>query len=172
MKRIIYIVSGPAGVGKSTTAQKLAEVLKKSAYISGDLISHMPVSGREKPWESVEAKELVWSNVVALTNNFLAAGYDVVIDWVAFWGDVNKNTAHWREKGIVVKYVILWAEEDIHLNRDLQRPIDIQMGNRVKILRDEFLSLNVPPIYFLDNTVLDVEETIQFILSKEDFLIN
>jgi guanylate kinase len=60
MKGKVFIISGPAGVGKSTTAKKFAEGLKKSAYISGDSISHMPVSGREKPWESDNAKELVW----------------------------------------------------------------------------------------------------------------
>ncbi|MGX4600021.1 hypothetical protein [Faecalimicrobium sp. JNUCC 81] len=49
MKEKIIILSGPAGVGKSTTADILASNFNKSAYISGDIISHMPVSGYEKP---------------------------------------------------------------------------------------------------------------------------
>lgn len=52
----------------------------------------MPVSGREKSWGSKNAKELVWKNNVSLCNNFLAAKYDVIIDWIAFWDDVKKYT--------------------------------------------------------------------------------
>lgn len=51
----IIIISGPAGVGKSTTARIFAEKLKKSVYVNGDTVSHMSVAGREKPWESKSA---------------------------------------------------------------------------------------------------------------------
>lgn len=171
MRSKVYIVSGPAGVGKSTTAQKLAETLRKSTYISGDIISHMPVSGREKPWESDEAQVLIWKNIISLTNNFLAADYDVVIDWVAFWKDVEKHTSQWIEQGIEVRFVILWADEDIHLKRDSQRPIDSQMGERVLILRNEFLSSGTQPRFFLNNTTLNLNEAVQYIQEKDDFLV-
>lgn len=171
MQGKVYIVTGPAGVGKSTTARKLAEELNKSAYISGDMISHMPVSGREKPWESNEAKDLIWKNIVSLTNNFLAADYDVIIDWVTFWTDVEKYTSQWLERGIEVRFVILWADEDIHLNRDSQRPAHSQMGERVLILRNEFLSSEVQPRFFLNNTKLSLKDAVQFIQEKDDFIL-
>jgi adenylate kinase family enzyme len=171
MKGKVFIISGPAGVGKSTTAKKFAEGLKKSAYISGDSISHMPVSGREKPWESDNAKELVWKNIVSLCNNFLDAEYDVIIDWVAFWDDVKKYTTQWIKQGIEVRYVILWADEEIHLDRDLQRPTDIQMGERVTILRNEFLQSDTPSYFFLDNTSVNPESIIQHIQEKSQFLL-
>lgn len=38
MKGNIILVSGPAGIGKSTTATLLSEGLEKSTYISGDTI--------------------------------------------------------------------------------------------------------------------------------------
>ncbi|MGF6355473.1 Mrp family chromosome partitioning ATPase [Paenibacillus sp. 4624] len=50
MSRTVYVISGPAGVGKSTTSQQLVQALSKSAYISGDAISHIPVNGRGEPW--------------------------------------------------------------------------------------------------------------------------
>lgn len=75
MTNRIYFISGPAGVGKSTTSTALAERIKRSAYISGDLISHLPVSGHEKPWESVQAKKLVWENLIALTKNFIKSDF-------------------------------------------------------------------------------------------------
>lgn len=167
----VFIVSGPAGVGKSTTSKKLAQSLKKSAYISGDLISNMPISGYEKPWISIHAKELVWNNIVSLSNNFLRAEYDIVIDWVAFWEDVHTYTALWIEQGVEVRYVILWADEDVHVNRDLQRPDNIQMGERVLILRDEFLASGAPESFFLDNTSIDPEKVIVQVLEESRFLI-
>ncbi|WP_416144577.1 AAA family ATPase [Planococcus koreensis] len=171
MRGRVYIVSGPAGIGKSTTARKLAEELNKSAYISGDIISHMPVSGREKPWESNVAQELIWKNIISLTNNFLAADYDVIIDWIAFWTDVEKYTLQWIERGIEVRFVVLWAEKDIHLNRDSQRPAHFQMGERVLILRNEFHSSEIQPRFFLDNTTLNLKDAVQIIQKRDDYLV-
>lgn len=37
----VYVLSGPAGVGKSTTSRTLVNALENSAYISGDDISHI-----------------------------------------------------------------------------------------------------------------------------------
>lgn len=171
MKRKVWIVSGPAGVGKSTTARQLAQGMKKSAYVLGDDISHMTVSGRERPWESERANDLVWKNIVALTENFLEAGYDVVVDWVAFWHDVKRYTAHWIEQAIEVRYVILWAGQDVHVRRDQHRPSDVQMGERVLILRNEFLSSGAPDRYYLDNTESELSETIQQLQESEQFVL-
>jgi len=38
----VYLISGPAGTGKSTISSVLVRSLTKSAYISGDDISHIP----------------------------------------------------------------------------------------------------------------------------------
>ncbi|WP_214890371.1 AAA family ATPase [Exiguobacterium sp. s142] len=171
MKQKVWIISGPAGVGKSTTAKQLARQMKKSAYISGDEVSHMAVSGREKPWESERANELVWKNIVALSDNFLAADYDVVVDWVAFWNDIQTYTSHWIEQGIEVRYVILWAEQDVHVQRDQHRPAGSQMGERVLILRNEFLNSGAPGPYYLDNTTEELTRTIELIQDSAQFLL-
>ena len=80
MERSVYIISGPAGVGKSTTAGELVQQFDKSALISGDDISHIPVNGRGKPWLCQETHQLTWSNILRLPRNLLGFGYDVVID--------------------------------------------------------------------------------------------
>src|SRR5690625_3144713 len=88
----VYIVSGPAGVGKSTTSKELVKILKNSSYISGDYISHMHVNGRKKPWESQEEVTLIWDNILSLTKNFLRHGNDVVIDYVTFPQDAIRDS--------------------------------------------------------------------------------
>ncbi|XOS93125.1 hypothetical protein ACLMAB_05655 [Brevibacillus laterosporus] len=69
----VYKVSGPAGVGKSTTSSALVNALN-SAYISGDDVSHMHVSGRQMPWESKSELSLIWNNILSLTQNFVLNG--------------------------------------------------------------------------------------------------
>ena len=39
----LYIITGPAGVGKSTISKKIVELKKKSALIEGDEIYHQVV---------------------------------------------------------------------------------------------------------------------------------
>lgn len=58
MINTVYVISGPAGVGKSTTSQRLVNQLDRSSYISGDDISHLPVNGRGKPWLDKDTADL------------------------------------------------------------------------------------------------------------------
>ena len=39
----IYLITGPAGVGKSTISKKIAEHLDKSVLIEGDDIYHLVI---------------------------------------------------------------------------------------------------------------------------------
>ena len=66
MGSMIYIISGPAGAGKSTTSKMIANRLQKSAYIPGDEINHMVVGGYEKPWLSPFHTHLIWLNIASL----------------------------------------------------------------------------------------------------------
>lgn len=172
MKDEIIIITGPAGVGKSTTSNYLVKNLKKSAYVEGDTISHMSIVGREKPWESESAHNLVWKNMKDLTKNFLEDGCQVVIDWIIFIEDVKSQLSDFLEQGVTIRYVILWAEEDVHLERDKNRPEAIQMGERVIILRNQFMNSGADSRFYIDNTSLGVEEVIEIVLNSDRFIIN
>ncbi len=171
MTNKIYFISGPAGVGKSTTSTILAERIKRSAYISGDLISHLPVSGHEKPWESVQAKKLVWENLIALTKNFIKSDFDVIIDWIISLEDIRIYAPELFSLDVEMKFIILWTDENVNVNRDKTRSENEQMGERVKILRTDFLSEKNQHLYFLDTTHLEPKDVVTSIMEEKSYLI-
>src|SRR5690606_8700035 len=126
----VYIVSGPAEVGKSTTSKELVKTIENSAYISGDYISHMHVNGRKKPWESQEEVDLIWNNILSLTKNFLKVGIDVVVDYVTFPKEAESFSNHLQSLNVEVKYVVLWTDNETLVSRDNMRMPEQRMGER------------------------------------------
>lgn len=167
----LIVLTGPAGVGKSTTAKIMAKGLEKSAYISGDRISHMSVAGREMPWESRDAHNLVMKNIKDLSTNFLNYGCDVIVDWIIFWDDIEDHIKTFADHDVEVRYAVIWAEEDVHVERDRQRPVEAQMGERVLILRNEFMESGVPENHYIDNTNLEIDEVINMILTDDKYIV-
>lgn len=143
MSQTIYVISGPAGVGKSTTSQLLVQALSKSAYISGDAISHIPVNGRGKPWLCKETFDLTWKNILSLTRNLLEQDYDVVIDYVTFPSEVEWLVQQLTDFKFRVAYVVLLVDRSTLIARDQSRLADVQMGERSLVLLEEFETCSV-----------------------------
>lgn len=148
----VYIVSGPAGVGKSTTTKELVKTLRNSAYISGDDISHMHVNGRKKPWESQEEVSLIWDNILSLTKNFLRYGNDVVIDYVTFPDEAKWVHDNLEKLNVEVNYVVLWTDVETLINRDNMREPAHRMGERCFILVDEFIESGLDEKHIFDTS--------------------
>lgn len=150
----IYIISGPAGVGKSTTSNRLAKQFDHSAYIEGDLINHMVVSGYLPPWESEELLSLTWENIADLSINFVKAQKNVVIDYVAFPEEVEKfsQKIYTKVKNVEIKYVVLWVDNAELLRRDALRIKEHQMGIRCLELVDEFESKRIDKRFVYNTT--------------------
>ncbi len=171
----VYLISGPAGVGKSTTSKSLVRSLSNSAYISGDAISHMHINGRQKPWESKMEIELIWNNILGLTENFLRSGIDVVIDYVAF-----PHEAVWLKKQLQeltpsVKYVVLWTDEQTLLSRDKLRLPEHQMKERCLVLMKEFQESGIQTHNMLNTSQQstdDINQVVYDILNNSQFLVD
>ena len=152
MKRTIYFVSGPAGVGKSTTAEKLVKSIEKCAYISGDDISHIPVNGRGQPWFCSDTLSLTWENILSITRNLLKYNYDVVIDYVTFPKELNWFVEQIKDIDTRIIYVVLLVDQETLAHRDSQRPPEDQMGERSIDSLKEFNETLIDDRYVIDTS--------------------
>jgi gluconate kinase len=155
--RAVYLVSGPAGVGKSTTSEALVNALTNSAYISGDDVSHIHRNGRQKPWESRSELSLICSNILSLTQNLIRHGADVVIDYVAFPGEALWLKDKLRDLPVNVVYVVLWTDPETLMQRDQLRLPEHRMGQRCRILLKEFEESGVKNKHVLDTSRLNAD---------------
>ncbi|MFC5653413.1 AAA family ATPase [Paenibacillus solisilvae] len=171
MRNTIYIISGPAGAGKSTTSKRIAQKLPKSAYIPGDEIDHMVVGGHEKPWLSQYHTDLIWLNILSLTKNYIQHGHDVVIDYVAFMKNANVILQEFRGYDVVIKYVLLLPQEEELVRRDAERKPEFQMGYRSVAGLHELLETNPPVKHRIDTTFMDVDAVIEEIMRNDDYYV-
>jgi len=165
----LYIITGPAGVGKSTISKILAEKREKSALIEGDDIYHLVCGGYVKPWLEGNHLEVFWENCIDLITNFLNRGYDVVFNYICEHGD----TEYIRNKlqNTKIKLCVLITDEDTIIKRDKMRPLDCQMGERSVILLNEFITMDYSKKYYLATTLLSVEEIVDEIIINDNFLL-
>ena len=163
----IYIISGPPGVGKSTTTKGLAEQFDQSAYIEGDLINHMVVGGYLPPWKSEESLALVWENIADLSINFVQANKNVIIDYVAFPDEVEKfsQKIYAVIQNVEIIYVVLWVDRDELLRRDALRIKEQQMGVRCLELVTEFEIKVIDKRFFYNTTDLQPSDLDEIFLN-------
>ncbi|MEK7588557.1 MAG: AAA family ATPase [Patescibacteria group bacterium] len=83
-ENFVCLITGPAGVGKSSVTKALAKKFTRSAVINLDQLHAMVVGGYVKPWPHTEEVDLQLSlsakNACEIANNFLEKGFNVFID--------------------------------------------------------------------------------------------
>lgn len=165
----LYIITGPAGVGKSTISKKLAENKNKSVLIEGDEIYHHVIGGYSPAWKKGNHLELFWNICFNMIDTYLLAGYDVVFNYIVTSDAYSKIKKRFNK--YITKFVVLIVDEKTILLRDSQRPKDCQMKERCIVLLNSFKNTKYEKDYFLDTTNLSVEETISIIENDDRFLI-
>lgn len=157
----LYIITGPAGVGKSTISRRLAESKEKSALIEGDDIYNQVVGGRVSPWKAGNHLDLFWQICSSIIDTYLAHGYDVIFNYI-----VNpENLAMLKEKfgNYPIKFAVLISDEKTLLDRDKQRPLDCQMGARCTVLLDNFKKKYEGSSSFIDTSNLSIDDVVALI---------
>jgi len=165
----LYIITGPAGVGKSTVSKRIASSLEKSVLIEGDDIYNQFVGGRISPWKKDAPLNLFWGNCVMLIENYLKNGYDVVFNYIIKKNQFNKLKKIFKDYEI--KFTVLLVDEETIVKRDKERPLDCQMSERSLILLNEFINQNYDENYILNTTELTIEDTVNEILNNQKFKV-
>ena len=158
----LYVLTGPAGVGKSTISKLIASKLEKSVLIEGDDIYNFFVGGRISPWKENAPLELFWDNCIYLMNSYLEKGYDVVFNYIIKPGQLKRLQETFNNYEIIFK--VLLTDEETIVKRDKERPLDCQMGERSLVLLKKFIDYSYDKNYIIDTSNLTIEETVNKII--------
>ncbi len=163
----LYIVTGPAGVGKSTISNGIAELSNKSALVEGDFLYQQVIGGYVSPWKEGNHLDTFWKVSINTIKTYLEDGYDVVFNYIIEPErlEVLKETF----KDYEIKFIVLLVSEEILLARDKERPEDCQMHERCIVLLDEFKNHNYDSKYIIDTSNISISDTINIALNEERF---
>lgn len=165
----IYLLTGPAGVGKSTISKLIATNLEKSVLIEGDEIYHLVVGGYVSPWENGNHLSLFWQNCKSIITNSIRSGYDVVFNYILDKKqvlDIKQTFSNCQ-----IKFVCLMVDEKTIVERDKLRPLDCQMGERSLILLKSMKQKKFNKNNILDTTNLTENETYLEVLNNDKFIL-
>lgn len=165
----LYIITGPAGVGKSTISKELAKSYNKSALIEGDDIYHQVIGGFVQAWKEGNHLKTFWKVCVNIIKTYLEDGFDVVFNYIIT--PENLELIKTAFKDYNVKFVVLITDEATLLARDKERPKDCQMGQRCLTLLNSFKNRNYNSRNILDTSNLSVNETVDIIKNDIKFAI-
>ncbi|NGP58332.1 ATP-binding protein [Paenibacillus thiaminolyticus] len=166
-KNVIYLVSGPVGVGKSTISKKLAQMVKKCVLLEGDFILHMFEYGSETSWE--ERLSLTWENILTLTRNLIQNDFNVVIDFVVE-DELDWFCKHISDLQVTLKYIVMRADKEKLIERIRMRG-DIESIERSLFLLNKLESTPSNQQFLFDTTLRNSTEIVDAIINDTGFIV-
>jgi predicted kinase len=116
---LVLLINGPAGVGKSSIAPRIARRAANAACIAGDDLKRFVVNRAEPPTVDLG---LTYVGAAALTDVFLTAGYDlVVVDFIFGHPRHVRRYSEALEARVQILALTLWAPLDVVQRRHRQR---------------------------------------------------
>lgn len=168
---MLYLITGPAGVGKSTVSKALAKRSNKSVLIEGDDIYHHVISGYKRAWEDGNHLDVFWKICEDMIATYLSYGYDVIFNYIFNIENFNTFKDNFSNySNYSKKFIILITDEKTIIKRDLERPLDCQMGERSVILLEKFKKEPFESKYYLDTSNLSVEKTVNKIEINDEYI--
>lgn len=165
----LYIITGPAGVGKSTISNKIALSKDKSALIEGDLIYHQVVGGYVSPWLEGNHLDTFWKVCINTIKAYLEDGYDVIFNYIIEPDRLEKLKENFKYYDL--RFVVLMVNEDVLLKRDKERPEDSQMKERCIVLLNEFKNHNYDSKNIIDTSYISIDDIVNTIEIEDRFII-
>ncbi len=165
----LYIITGPAGVGKSTVSKLLATSSSKSALIEGDDIYHQVVGGYVEAWKDGNHLGTFWKVCISTIKTYLEDDYDVVFNYIVTPDALSNLRDNFKKFNS--KFVVLLVDEQTLLKRDSERLEDCRMNERCIVLLNNLKKYNYDSKYILDTSNLSADETSEIIRNENRFLL-
>lgn len=160
----LYIITGPAGVGKSTISKELAFQLEKSVLIEGDDIYHQVIGSYHSPWDNKNHLDTFWKVTINIIKTYIEEGYDVVFNYII--EPENYKMLKQIFNSFNINFTVLMVNKETLIKRDLTRPEDCRMNNRCIELLEEFKNYNYDKSNILYTDNLTIKETVDKILNN------
>ena len=164
MSRKIITINGSPGVGKSTTAELLAQSSQNSVCIRGDDIKHWIVNRNSEEL----TKGLTYINGGACCRNYLKAGYELVVFEYVFTkkADVDRFIENCGIKESCLLFTLI-APLSVIKQREILRLSQNRksLGEAVDIAFDEIIKNKIDLGTFINTEFLSSQQVCQLILS-------
>ena len=105
----LYIITGPAGVGKSTISYQIAKSKIKSTLIDGDSIYNQVVGGYVSAWKKGNHLDIFWKICFDIIKTYLEDGYDVIFNYIVTPKIFEKLSVKFNQYNL--RFVILMCDE-------------------------------------------------------------
>ena len=168
MEQHFYLLTGVMASGKSTTAQALAERLPRCVHLRGDVFRKMIVTGREEMTsqptpQALEQLGLRYRLAAQAARGYWEAGFSVVLQDNYYGPDLANMVALLED--IPVQVVVLCPGLETVKAREKARDKTGYGGFSPEPLWDSFMRETPRIGFWLDNSSLTVEESVEQILS-------
>ncbi|OBH15867.1 ATP-binding protein [Mycolicibacter terrae] len=162
----IFVVTGPPGAGKSTTARALAQTFPQAVHLHTDDFWHDIVAGGIPPYlpEADQQNQTVLRVIVNAAFTFAAGGYTVVVD-----GVVGPWMLHHFRDGAAghpnsrLHYIVLRPNRVVTLTRAKGRtaPNALLDAEPILAMWDQFADLNDLEHHVIDTSQQSADDTLK-----------
>lgn len=156
----IIIINGAPGVGKTTTAQLLAQSSQNSVCIRGDDIKHWIVNRNSEEL----TKGLTYINGGACCRNYAQAGYELIIFEYVFTKKIHveRFIENCGMKESCFLFTLIASLETIK-QREILRKNREPLGEAVDVAYNEIIKNKADLGTFIDNESLSPQEVCELI---------